>query len=148
MGKLQDAVKHYKKVTNLLDYDSDFSEEQKAKSKPLLLAGYLNCAMMYIKLDDFVSAIDSCDKVSNTKRFVRVNQILEEPMYIYVNQLYSVSSSSGSDLRTQTQLVSACTHSSFLCAREPVCAISLGASNLELRFANKHATSLPGDDET
>ena len=42
----------------------------------------------------------------------------------------------------QAQLVSACTHFVF------VCAISLGARNLEQRFANKRATSLPGDDET
>ena len=28
-----------------------------------------------------------------------------------------------------------------------MCAISLGASDLELCFANKRATSLPGDDE-
>ena len=28
-----------------------------------------------------------------------------------------------------------------------VCAISLGACDLELRFVNKRATSLPGDDE-
>ena len=36
----------------------------------------------------------------------------------------------------------------FLCASNPVCAISLGARNLELRLANKRATSLPGDGET
>ena len=35
-----------------------------------------------------------------------------------------------------------------LCAREQVCAISLGWHNLELRFANKRATSLPGVGET
>ena len=29
-----------------------------------------------------------------------------------------------------------------------MCAISLGAPNLALRFANKRATSLPGDNET
>ena len=45
---------------------------------------------------------------------------------------------------TQMQLVIACTHSLFLCAREN----SLGARNFELRFANKRVTSLPGDDET
>ena len=34
-----------------------------------------------------------------------------------------------------------------MCAGEPVCTISLAAHYLELRFANKRATSLPGDDE-
>ena len=66
----------------------------------------------------------------------------------WVNFLPSVSSSPGSDVGTQTQLVSACTHSLFLHAREPVCEISLGAHGLELHFANKRATSLPGDGET
>ena len=52
------------------------------------------------------------------------------------------STSPGTDVRTQAQLVSACTHSLFLCA------ISLGAGDLEQRFANKRAISLPGDGET
>ena len=38
-------------------------------------------------------------------------------------------------------------HLLVLCACELVCVISLGAPNLELRFANKRATSLPGDGE-
>ena len=61
--------------------------------------------------------------------------------------LYSVSLSPSSDVSTQAQLVSACTHSLFLCVLEPVCAISLSERDLELHFANKCATSLPGDDE-
>ena len=62
--------------------------------------------------------------------------------------LYSVSLSYGSDVSTQTQLLSVCTHSLFLCARELVCAISLGAHDLALHLANKRATSLPEDSET
>ena len=61
--------------------------------------------------------------------------------------LYSGSLSSGSDVSTQTQLLSACTHSLFLRAREPVCAISLGARDLALRWANKRTMSLPEDGE-
>ena len=57
--------------------------------------------------------------------------------------LYSVSSP-GSDVGMQTQLLSVCIHSLFLCA----CEISLGARDLELPFANKRATSLAGDDGT
>ena len=51
---------------------------------------------------------------------------------------------------TQTQLLSVCTHSLFLCACESVCPISLGSRNLELYFANTHSMSLPvpGDVET
>ena len=43
--------------------------------------------------------------------------------------LYFCSPSSGSDVSMQMQLLSACTHSLFLRAQEPVCAISLGACN-------------------
>ena len=42
-------------------------------------------------------------------------------------------------MRVQTLFV-------FVCG-EPVCAISLGAHDLELPFANKRATSLPEDGE-
>ena len=48
---------------------------------------------------------------------------------------YTLPISLGSEVITQTQLVSMCTH--FLCARELVCAISLGAGDLELSFAPK-----------
>ena len=44
--------------------------------------------------------------------------------------------------------LSVCTHSLFLRAREPVCAISLGTRDLALRLANKHTTSLPEDSDT
>ena len=37
-----------------------------------------------------------------------------------------------------------CTYSLYLRTREQVSAISLGARNLALRFANKLATSMPG----
>ena len=53
------------------------------------------------------------------------------------------SSSPGSDVSMQAQLVSVCTHSFFLCAREPVCTISLAAHDLQLRF-----TSQSEDGET
>ena len=65
-----------------------------------------------------------------------------------ISTLYSVSPSPGSDISMQTQLVSICTHSLFVCVCELVCTISLDARDLELRFANKRATSLPGDGET
>ena len=49
--------------------------------------------------------------------------------------VYSILPSPGSDVSEQAQLVSACTHSLFLCARNPLCKISLAAWYLELRFA-------------
>ncbi|XP_072034788.1 peptidyl-prolyl cis-trans isomerase FKBP4-like [Amphiura filiformis] len=78
-GRYQEAIKHYKKVVNYLDYDSEFSDEQKAKAKPLLLAGHLNCAMSHLKVDDYMEAIRSCDKAlevdeSNEKGLFRRGQ--------------------------------------------------------------------------
>ena len=73
---------------------------------------------------------------------------LPHVMGSYDINLYSVSLSSGSDVSTQMQLLSVCTHSLFLRARKPVCAISLGAHDLALRLANKCTTSLPEDSET
>ena len=63
-------------------------------------------------------------------------------MNLYQTNLYFVSSSPGSDVSTQKQLVSACTQICF-----NVRTISLGARDLELRLAYKRAMSLPGDSE-
>jgi FK506-binding protein 4/5 len=40
----------------------DFEGELKTKSNELLLAGYLNLAMAYLKLDNYSEAIKNCDK--------------------------------------------------------------------------------------
>ena len=61
--------------------------------------------------------------------------------------LYSVSPSPGSDVSTQVQLVSACTHYLF-CVRVSQCARFHLSHDLEQHFANNHATSLPGDGKT
>ena len=74
--------------------------------------------------------------------------ILVLTSFKFVWVLCSIALSSGSDISTQAQLVIACTHSLFLCSREPVCAISLGAGDLALRLPNKRTTSLPEDSET
>ena len=62
-------------------------------------------------------------------------QQVEVGFGLSVNWIYSVSPSPGSDVSMQMQLVSVYTHSCFVC-------------DLELRFANKRAKSLPGDSET
>ena len=62
-----------------------------------------------------------------------------------------VSSSPGSDVNTLLQIVSACTYTCF-CMHASRCAPSeiarTGSCDLQLRFAHKRATSLPGNDET
>ena len=69
-------------------------------------------------------------------------RLLEYIRYTPCHYLLAVS-----DVTTQTQLLSVCTHSLFLHAREPVCAISLG-TDLALHLANKRTTSLPEDSDT
>ena len=58
-------------------------------------------------------------------------------------RLYSVSPSPNSDVSTQSQLVSVCTHSLFWCERKLACAISFDACDLKWCFANTRAMSLP-----
>lgn len=55
-GKFNLAVKQYKKVTDLLSYDSGLNDEKKVESRDLKLAGDLNLAACYLKLKDFTSA--------------------------------------------------------------------------------------------
>ena len=40
----------------------DFDGDLKAQSSELLLAGHLNLAMAYLKVDNFVEVIKNCDK--------------------------------------------------------------------------------------
>ena len=101
------------------------------------------CQMGPIKLDDLVlcytawkpherNIINSIHKKSN-----------HTDLYSFPEKhtiLRLGSPSPGCDVSTHAQLISLCTHSLFLSAREPGCAISLAARHLELRFANKHAT--------
>ena len=49
-SKFQLAVKHYKTVVYLLQYDSGLDDAQKAESHEVLLAGHLNLAMAHLKL--------------------------------------------------------------------------------------------------
>ncbi|XP_071809281.1 peptidyl-prolyl cis-trans isomerase FKBP5-like [Asterias amurensis] len=56
------AVKQYKRITDYLDHDSEFSEEEKKTSNELLLAAHLNLAMSYIKMEEFTQAVEACDK--------------------------------------------------------------------------------------
>ena len=49
-SKFQLAVKHYKTVVDLLQYDSGLDDAQKAENHEVLLAGHLNLAMAHLKL--------------------------------------------------------------------------------------------------
>lgn len=61
-GKFEIAVKQYKKIISFLQYESELEAEGKEKKNTLLLAGYLNLAACYLKLDDYQEVIQNCEK--------------------------------------------------------------------------------------
>ncbi|XP_064113782.1 peptidyl-prolyl cis-trans isomerase FKBP4-like [Macrobrachium nipponense] len=77
--KFRLAVKQYKKIIDLLQYDSGLDDEKKAESHSVLLAGHLNLAMTYLKLKDNSHAREHATKAleldsSNVKALFRRGQ--------------------------------------------------------------------------
>lgn len=73
------AVKQYKKILDFLQYDNGLSDEKKAESRAILLAGQLNLAMTYLKLHDNPRARDHATKAlemdnNNVKGYFRRGQ--------------------------------------------------------------------------
>ncbi|PAA54127.1 hypothetical protein BOX15_Mlig024675g1, partial [Macrostomum lignano] len=69
-GRYKQALNHYECVLNYLEHDPDFFDVDKVehaefhgKRQQVLLAGRLNCAICYLKLRKFKSAIKQCDSV-------------------------------------------------------------------------------------
>ena len=56
------AVKQYKRVLQYLAVPEDFDGDLKPKVRETLLAGYLNLAMCYLKLENYTEARRKCDK--------------------------------------------------------------------------------------
>lgn len=56
------AVKQYKKIIHLLEYDAGLDDEKKAESQSVLLAGHLNLSMVYLKLKDYSSVLEHATK--------------------------------------------------------------------------------------
>lgn len=80
-GKFQLAEKNYKRCVEFLEYESSWSEEEKAPAKEVELAGHLNLAMCYLKMADYVQARAHCDKAlgvdkDNVKGLFRRGQAL------------------------------------------------------------------------
>ncbi|XP_047003938.1 peptidyl-prolyl cis-trans isomerase FKBP4-like isoform X1 [Schistocerca americana] len=61
-GKYALAVKMYKKIVNFLEHETGFEEEKEPERKSLLLAGHLNLAMCYLKLEEHFEAREQCNK--------------------------------------------------------------------------------------
>ncbi|CAL9747576.1 unnamed protein product, partial [Musa acuminata subsp. burmannicoides] len=76
LGKYAKASKRYEKGAKFIDYDNNFSEEEKKQSKALKAACSLNNAACKLKLKDYKEAIKLCTKVleiesSNVKALYR-----------------------------------------------------------------------------
>merc|ERR1711970_134949 len=56
------AVKQYKKIIDLLQYDSGLDEEKKKESFQVLLAGHLNLAQCYLNIKDNIHAKENAQK--------------------------------------------------------------------------------------
>ncbi|KAK7864395.1 hypothetical protein R5R35_010986 [Gryllus longicercus] len=61
-GKYTLAAKMYKNIITFMEFESGFEGEKDVQRKSLLLAGHLNLAMCYLKLDEHIEARDNCDK--------------------------------------------------------------------------------------
>ena len=61
-GKYKVASQQYARVVQLLD--GYFSNEEKEKRDPLLIAGHLNLAACHLKLNNNFKCIKECEKVN------------------------------------------------------------------------------------
>lgn len=61
-GKYSRASKRYTKAAGYIEYDHDYSDEEKASAKQLKLSCHLNNAMCKLKLESFKEALDASEK--------------------------------------------------------------------------------------
>ncbi|KAH9413220.1 FK506-binding protein 5 [Dermatophagoides pteronyssinus] len=62
-SKYKLAIKQYKRVLQLIGTESEnFEPELKEKAREILLAGNLNLAMCYLKVENFIEAQKNCDR--------------------------------------------------------------------------------------
>jgi len=81
--KYQRAIKKYKKANQFIESDQGFTDEQKKNAKKLKLPNFLNLSACDLKLKDFISAKQNCNKAleienGNVKALFRRGQALEE----------------------------------------------------------------------
>lgn len=57
------AVIQYGKIVSWLEMEYGLSERESKASESLLLAAFLNLAMCYLKLREYIKAIEYCNKV-------------------------------------------------------------------------------------
>ena len=59
------AVIQYSKIVTWLEMEYGLSEKEAKASDSFLLAAYLNLAMCYLKLREYIKAVECCDKVES-----------------------------------------------------------------------------------
>ncbi|KAG8237760.1 hypothetical protein J437_LFUL014303 [Ladona fulva] len=80
-GKMDKALKQYKKIVKFIEHDTGFEGEKNDQRKAVLLATHLNMSMCYLKLNEFIDAREQCSKAleldaQNVKGFFRRGQAL------------------------------------------------------------------------
>jgi len=62
-GKYQRAIAKYKKAVDFFEYEHGLKDEEKAKSKELMVPCWNNMAIGHVKLGDYAKVIETCNKV-------------------------------------------------------------------------------------
>ncbi|XP_074791921.1 peptidyl-prolyl cis-trans isomerase FKBP5 isoform X2 [Natator depressus] len=61
-GKYMQAVIQYGKIVSWLEMEYGLSERESKEAESFLLAAFLNLAMCYLKLREYIKAVECCDK--------------------------------------------------------------------------------------
>ncbi|OQR67250.1 peptidyl-prolyl cis-trans isomerase FKBP4-like, partial [Tropilaelaps mercedesae] len=62
-GRLEQALKYYKRVQDFLKSETTLKDEAKTKRDALYIAGLLNIALVQLKRDENLACIEACDEI-------------------------------------------------------------------------------------
>ncbi|XP_065448475.1 peptidyl-prolyl cis-trans isomerase FKBP5 isoform X2 [Chrysemys picta bellii] len=74
-GKYMQAVIQYGKIVSWLEMEYGLSERESKEAESFLLAAFLNLAMCYLKLREYIRAVECCDKA------LGLDQVNEKGLY-------------------------------------------------------------------
>ncbi|XP_074833934.1 peptidyl-prolyl cis-trans isomerase FKBP5 isoform X1 [Carettochelys insculpta] len=74
-GKYTQAVIQYGKIVSWLEMEYGLSESESKEAQSFLLAAYLNLAMCYLKLREYIKAVECCNKA------LGLDQVNEKGLY-------------------------------------------------------------------
>ncbi|XP_067863366.1 peptidyl-prolyl cis-trans isomerase FKBP5-like [Heptranchias perlo] len=67
-GKYKQAQIQYRKIVSWLEQEYCLAQEDSQSAKALVLAAHLNVAMCFLKLNEYLKAVESCDKALEIDR--------------------------------------------------------------------------------